>query len=163
MSIASGWVCQTMYGSCQSLGRMPKQRLLYLSGMPAHLQTAGVFTALASVDSNGTSGSHVLYCCVKPGKHCMKYVVRDHHAESCAVHVGREHKRQAIKDEPIFSGQAARGARQKQTSAQRTESSLRVRGGVKGKSTLDKAALLSKRRRMDASVKLGMSSPGMRN
>ncbi|BDA46914.1 Coiled-coil domain-containing protein 130 homolog [Coccomyxa sp. Obi] len=75
----------------------------------------------------------------------------------------REHKRQAIKSQPIFSGQAARGGSQQQAPVQRTESSLRVRGGVKGKSTLDKAALLLKRRRMDASLKLGMSAPGMRN
>ncbi|CAL8471533.1 g11075 [Coccomyxa elongata] len=74
----------------------------------------------------------------------------------------REHKRQAIKAQPIFSGQAARGGLLQQAS-KRTESSLRVRGGVKEKSTLDKAALLLKRRRMDASLKLGMSSPGMRS
>lgn len=75
----------------------------------------------------------------------------------------REHRRQEIKAQPIFSGQApAAGSQQHQLKAG-TGSRLKARGGVKGKSTLDKAALLLKRRRMDANLKLGLSSPGKRS
>ena len=92
----------------------------------------------------------------------QKFCEWDHLLRHPDVYASREHMRQAIKAQPIFSGQAARGKSHQQASVQRKESSLRVRGGVKAKSTLDKAALLLKRRRMDASVKLGMSSPGTR-
>jgi hypothetical protein len=79
------------------------------------------------------------------------------------VHARRQHRRQAIKDQPIFSGQAAAGGAQQRASGAGSVTKLAVRGGVKGKSTLDKAALLLKRRRMDASLKLGLSSPGSRS
>lgn len=79
------------------------------------------------------------------------------------MHASRKHRRQAIKDQPIFSGQAAMAGGQQRACGLGTGNKLAVRGGVKGKSTLDKAALLLKRRRMDVSLKLGLSSPGTRS
>lgn len=104
--------------------------------------------------------NHTLSEGARPGKMSNLGVILK---QDRGVHARRQHRRQAIKDQPIFSRQAAAGGAQQQASGAGSVTKLAVRGGVKGKSTLDKAALLLKRRRMDASLKLGLSSPGSRS
>ena len=74
------------------------------------------------------------------------------------------HKRQAIRAESIFAPDATTAAaKRRQQNGAVVGSLQRVQsGGVRKQkgSTLDKAALLLKRRRMDAGLKLGLLAPG---
>jgi hypothetical protein len=80
------------------------------------------------------------------------------------LRMGRVHRRQAIKAQPIFSQQAAAAAGLGSAPAShgsRGSKALRPEGGVRKASsgTLDKARLLLKRQKMDPALRLGLSAP----
>lgn len=84
------------------------------------------------------------------------------HLLSGLWYCNRKHKREAIRSESIFSPEATAAAvkRRARTGTCGSLSVPKVGGVQKRKSTLDKAELLAKRRRMDAGLKLGLSVPG---
>ena len=70
----------------------------------------------------------------------------------------RKHDRKAIKTQSIFHPGAIKHIRPSQKQASLSEKGLGVRGGVQKKSSvLDRAALLQKRKRMDAGLQLALS------
>ena len=70
----------------------------------------------------------------------------------------RKHDRRAIKTQSIFHPGATKHIMPSQQQANLAEKGLGVRGGVRKKlSVLDRAALLQKRKRMDAGLQLALS------
>ena len=81
------------------------------------------------------------------------------HALTFPLSACRKHDRRAIKTQSIFHSGATKHIAPSHRQASLPAKGLGVRGGVQKKlSVLDRAALLQKRRRMDAGLQLALSS-----